>query len=138
MLLKDKTVVIFGGSGAIGRAAALAMAKESARIFLAARQADKLEKAAAEIRAAGGSVETLQLDVLDGGQTTAQVANLAGRTGGIGIVVNATGFLHNQGKTLAQLSLAEYHQGFVPFLDAQFTIAQAVAPWMGGDRKSVV
>ena len=74
MLLKDKTVVIFGGSGAIGRAAALAMAKESARIFLA-RQADKLEKAAAEIRAAGGSVETLQLDVLDGGQTTAQVAN---------------------------------------------------------------
>lgn len=114
MLLKDKTVVIFGGSGAIGRAAALAMAKEGARIFLAARQTDKLEKAAAEIRAAGGSVETLQLDVLDGGQTTAQVANLAGRTGGIDIVVNATGFLHNQGKTLAQLSLADYHQGFVP------------------------
>ncbi|ATY03418.1 TPA: SDR family oxidoreductase [Klebsiella aerogenes] len=138
MLLKDKTVVIFGGSGAIGRAAALAMAKESARIFLAARQADKLEKAAAEIRAAGGSVETLQLDVLDGGQTTAQVANLAGRTGGIDIVVNATGFPHNQGKTLAQLSLAEYHQGFVPFLDAQFTIAQAVAPWMGGEREGVI
>ena len=114
MLLKDKTVVIFGGSGAIGRAAALAMAKESARIFLTARQADKLEKAAAGIRAAGGSVETLQLDVLDGGQTTAQVANLAGRTGGIDIVVNATGFLHNQGKKLAQLSLAEYHQGFFP------------------------
>lgn len=128
MLLKDKTVVIFGGSGAIGRAAALAMAKEGARIFLAARQTDKLEKAAAEIRAAGGSVETLQLDVLDGGQTTAQVANLAGRTGGIDIVVNATGFLHNQGKTLAQLSLADYHQGFVPFLDAQFIIAKAVAP----------
>lgn len=138
MLLKDKTVVIFGGSGAIGRAAALAMAKEGARIFLAARQADKLEKAAAEIRAAGGSVETLQLDVLDGGQTTAQVANLAGRTGGIDIVVNATGFLHNQGKTLAQLSLAEYHQGFVPFLDAQFIIAKAVAPWMGGEREGVI
>jgi len=138
MLLKDKTVVIFGGSGAIGRAAALAMAKEGARIFLAARRADKLEKAAAEIRAAGGIVETLQLDVLDGEQTGAQVANLAGRTGGIDIVVNATGFLHDQGKTLEQLSLAEYHQGFVPFLDAQFTIAKAVAPWMGGEREGVI
>lgn len=114
MLLKDKTVVIFGGSGAIGRATALAMAKEGARIFLAARQADKLEKAAAEVRAAGGIVETLQLDVLDGGQTAGQVANLAGRTGGIDIVVNATGFLHDQGKTLEQLSLAEYRQGFCP------------------------
>ncbi len=33
MLLKDKTVVIFGGSGAIGRAAALAMAKEARGSF---------------------------------------------------------------------------------------------------------
>ncbi len=41
------------------------------------------KKAAAEIRAAGGSVETLQLDVLDGGQTTAQVANPPGEPAGL-------------------------------------------------------
>lgn len=138
MLLKDKTVVIFGGSGAIGSATALAMANKGAQIFLAARQADKLEKAADRVRAAGGIVDILPLNVLDGAQTTAQVARLAQQIGGIDVVVNATGFMHDQGKTLEQLSLSEYRQGFEPFLNAQFTIAQAVAPWMGGERAGVI
>jgi NAD(P)-dependent dehydrogenase (short-subunit alcohol dehydrogenase family) len=138
MLLKDKTVVIFGGSGAIGSATALVMAKEGAQIFLAARHSDRLEKAADRVRAARGIADILPLDVLDGVQTTTQVAQLAQRTGGIDIVINATGFRHDQGKMLEQLSLSEYRQGFEPFLSAQFTIAQAVAPWMGGERAGAV
>lgn len=37
MSLKNKTAVIFGGSGAIGSAAAYALAREGATVYLAAR-----------------------------------------------------------------------------------------------------
>ena len=52
--LKGKVAIITGGSDGIGKAAALSMAREGARVAIVARAQDKLETAAAEIRAAGG------------------------------------------------------------------------------------
>ncbi|HGV3487656.1 TPA: SDR family NAD(P)-dependent oxidoreductase, partial [Raoultella planticola] len=54
MLVKDKVAAIFGGSGAIGSAVAHAMAREGARVYLGARDRQKLDRVAGEIRAAGG------------------------------------------------------------------------------------
>lgn len=53
MLVKDKVAAIFGGSGAIGSAVAHAMAREGARVYLGARDRQKLDRVAGEIRAAG-------------------------------------------------------------------------------------
>ena len=55
MQLKNKTAVIFGGSGAIGSAAAYALAREGAHVWLAARTQTRLDRVADRIRAAGGS-----------------------------------------------------------------------------------
>jgi NAD(P)-dependent dehydrogenase (short-subunit alcohol dehydrogenase family) len=52
----------------------------------------------------------------------------------IDIVVNATGFMHDQGKRIEALTLAEFRQGFDPFLTAYFNIAKAVSPRMGGEH----
>lgn len=54
MLLKDKIVVIFGGSGAIGRAVAHVMAREGAHVCLGARSQEKLNRVADDIRGAVG------------------------------------------------------------------------------------
>ena len=54
MGLKNKTAVIFGGSGAIGSAAAHALAREGADVYLAARSHARLEQVADSIRADGG------------------------------------------------------------------------------------
>ncbi|EMN3918503.1 SDR family NAD(P)-dependent oxidoreductase [Citrobacter farmeri] len=138
MLLKNKVAVIFGGSGAIGSAVARNMAREGARVYLVARGQEKLERVAHEIRAAAGTVDTALIDVLDEQSMRTQIAELASRSGGFDIVVNATGFMHDQGKEVAELTLDEFMQGIRPFLTAQFTIAKAVTPHMGGQRAGVI
>lgn len=138
MLVKDKVAVIFGGSGAIGFAVAHAMAREGARVYLGARDRKKLDRVADDIRAAGGRAETFVVDVLDERSTGERIAQLTQRSGGLDIVINATGFVHNQGKEITTLSLAEFMQGITPFLAAQFNLAKAVIPHMGGARPGAI
>lgn len=134
MLLAGKTAVIFGGSGAIGSAVAQSMAREGANVYLGARSQQKLDQAAVRIRTTGGIAETFVTDVLDDQAMAEQVNYLAQKTGGIDVVVNATGFMHDQGKRIDALSLAEFMRGITPFLTAQFNISKAVTPHMGGER----
>jgi hypothetical protein len=65
VLLEAKNAVIYGGGGPIGGAVARAFAPEGARVFLAGRTPARLEGVGAEIRSAGGAVETAQVDALD-------------------------------------------------------------------------
>ena len=44
--LQDRVAIITGGSEGIGKAAALSMAKEGAKVIIVARRADVLEQAA--------------------------------------------------------------------------------------------
>ncbi|MBJ6361970.1 SDR family oxidoreductase [Paenibacillus sp. GCM10012307] len=60
MLLKDKRVVIIGGSAGIGFAAAQAAVVQGASVIIAGRSAEKLEKAKAII--GSDKVEAIQLD----------------------------------------------------------------------------
>lgn len=138
MLLTGKVAVIFGGSGAIGSAVAQAMAREGAHVCLGARCQEKLDWAASRLRMAGGTVDTFITDVLDEHDTSTQVTRLVQQTGGIDVVVNATGFMHEQGKRIDALSLSEFMSGITPFLAAQFNIAKAVMPHMGGNRAGVI
>ncbi|CAD7563288.1 3-oxoacyl-[acyl-carrier protein] reductase [Citrobacter europaeus] len=138
MLLAGKVAVIFGGSGAIGSAVAQAMAREGAHVYLGARSQEKLDWTASRLRTAGGTVDTFITDVLDEHDASKQITQLAQQTGGIDVVVNATGFMHEQGKRIEALSLPEYMGGITPFLSAQFNIAKSVTPHMGGDRAGVI
>ena len=65
MLLEGKNAIIYGGGGAIGSAVARAFAAEGARVYLAGRTLEKLEKAADVIRGDGGHAHTAQLNALD-------------------------------------------------------------------------
>lgn len=127
MGFKNKIAVIFGGSGAIGSAVAHALAREGAEVHLAARTSTRLEHVANSIRNAGGSASTFIFDALDEFAPLPEFAH-------IDIVVNATGFMHDQGKRLDALALSEFRQGFDPFLTAYFNIAKAVSPRMGGEH----
>ena len=58
-----KVIAITGASSGIGRATALRLAKDGAKVVLAARGEEKLVSTAAEIRRAGGDATTLVADV---------------------------------------------------------------------------
>ena len=51
MLLEGKVAVIYGAGGAVGRAVALAFAREGATLFLTGRHAASVERLAREIAA---------------------------------------------------------------------------------------
>jgi NAD(P)-dependent dehydrogenase (short-subunit alcohol dehydrogenase family) len=53
MLLEGKNAIIYGGAGAIGGAVARAFAGEGARIFLAGRTLENLERVAETIKTGG-------------------------------------------------------------------------------------
>ena len=65
MNLNGKVVIVTGGSGAIGRAICSRFSKAGAKVIVAARNLEKLEAVAAELRAAGGEAAAVQVDVTD-------------------------------------------------------------------------
>lgn len=91
--LKGKVAIITGGSDGIGKAAALSMAKEGAKVAIAARTVSKLEAAASDIRAEakGGDVMAVPTDVRDEAQVKRMVDDVVKRWGRVDILVNNAG-----------------------------------------------
>ncbi len=61
--LKDKVVVITGASSGIGKACAIAFAKQGAKVMLAARDEDKLNQVMIEINSKGSIAAACKTDV---------------------------------------------------------------------------
>lgn len=138
MLLKGKVAVIFGGSGAIGAAIAQVLLREGAHVYLCARDLNKLQNIATQLQKYECAVHTVSVDVLDSQATSEAVAQIAQATSGLDIVINATSFIHNQGKEILELNLDEFVGGINPFLTAQFNISKAAVPFMGGERDGTI
>jgi 3-hydroxy acid dehydrogenase / malonic semialdehyde reductase len=90
--LKDKVVFITGASAGIGLSCARAFAAQGARLLLAARRADRLEKLAGELETAYGTVSRLvALDVRDRRAVESALAALPGDWRAIDVLVNNAG-----------------------------------------------
>lgn len=83
--------LVTGASSGIGRALALRLAREGARVALVARREAELEALAEELRAAGGEALVLPCDVSRRGEAEAAAARAVERFGEIDLLVNNAG-----------------------------------------------
>lgn len=90
-LLTDKTAIVTGGGRGIGRAIALAFAREGADVCLVARTRRQLDYVAAEIRELGRRAVVAECDVTDLPSANAAVANTIAEFGHLDILVNNAG-----------------------------------------------
>lgn len=89
--LEDKIALITGAGRGIGRAIALAYAREGAKLSLAARSAPELEETAALCRGLGSEVLITSTDVVDAKQVGRMVDSTVERYSTIDILVNNAG-----------------------------------------------
>jgi 3-oxoacyl-[acyl-carrier protein] reductase len=92
MRLRDKVAIVTGASRGIGRATAIALAAEGARVVVNYNaRADAAEQVVAEIAAAGGQAAARQADVGDFAQAEALVKSTVEAHGDLHILVNNAG-----------------------------------------------
>src|SRR5215468_3255727 len=101
MLLADRSAVIYGGGGAIGGAVARVFAREGAQVFIAGRTQARLDAVVRDIAAAGGAVETAQVDAFDLRAVEKHAEAVAEKAGRIDIALNAVSVMHDQGTLVA-------------------------------------
>ena len=86
--LKGKVALLTGGAGLYGRQIAEALAEAGAVTHIASRNVAELEKVAEALRAAGGDVTALSLDLEDESSIQALVAEIVRRSGRLDVLVN--------------------------------------------------
>lgn len=103
--LEGRTAMVTGASRGLGRAIALGLARSGASLVLAARDEIRLEEAANEIRALGGTARTIAFDLADLEAVQDAANRLTAEGLAIDILVNngaIGGWAPLHGSTLAQ------------------------------------
>ena len=116
--LKGKVAFLTGASMGIGRATATRFALEGAKVTICARGADALADTVADIRAKGGDVTPLKLDVSDLEAYKRAVNETAERHGRLDILVNNA--MDASMSPIEDLTLAGWHSCFRVNVDPAF------------------
>jgi 3-hydroxy acid dehydrogenase/malonic semialdehyde reductase len=128
--LKDKIVFITGASSGIGEACARAFAAEGARLLLAARRVERLEKLAADLKAAFGTrSRVFALDVRDRKTVEETVAGLPAGWKDIEVLVNNAGLSRGLDK-LQEGKPADWEEMIDTNVKGLLYVSRAVLPGM--------
>ena len=126
--LEHKVVLITGASKGIGLACARAFLAEGARVALAARGADTLQAAVADLRAVGADVIGVPADLTNTAQAERLAREVEAQLGPIDVLVNSAGAARRT--PAPELTAADWHAA----MDAKFFTyvhaMQAVLPAM--------
>jgi NAD(P)-dependent dehydrogenase (short-subunit alcohol dehydrogenase family) len=89
--LAGRVALVTGGGRGIGRAIALALAADGAKVAVSARSQDQIEAAAGEIEAQGGEALAVGCDISDKEQVARMVDAVTTGLGPIDILINNAG-----------------------------------------------
>lgn len=130
MLLENKNAIIYGGGGAIGGGVARAFAREGARVFLAGRSRNALDKVAEEITSAGGRAEVGVVDALDEHAVDEHARSVESQAGSIDISFNLITRGDVQGIPLVDMATADFVHAITTGITTNFITTRAAARQM--------
>ena len=123
--IRDQHVLVTGGSSGLGRHFARFVAGNGAKVTLAARRAEALESAVAEIGAAGGKAKSVILDVTSVDSVSRAMEQAESGFGPIHAVIN------NAGVTATKPALEQDERAWDSVIDTNlkgvWLVAQAAA-----------
>ncbi len=124
--LDGKRALVTGASRGIGLGCAVALAEAGAHVVLAARGADALAAAVAEMQALGLSAEWQAVDITD----TAAISAVLDQIGPVDILCNSAGLARHSPALATQE--ADFDAVMAINVKAAYFLAQAVAARMTG------
>ncbi len=136
MILKDRVAIVTGAGSGIGRAGALVMAREGAHVIVADIDWENARETARQIGEAGGSAESLVVDVLDDQAIKAGIAEIAGQHGRIDILHNHAGA--QVAGNLEEVAVSGFDASWNLNVRAHFMASRLVMPIMKKAGKGVI
>ena len=131
--MSAETVIVTGGARGLGRAYALALARDGYAVVVA--DAADAGDVVAEIEAAGGTAASVRVDVSDEAQTEAMAAATLERFGRIDALVNnAAYFTQIRKKPFDELTVDEWDHAFAVNVRGTWLCCRAVVPPMKRQR----
>jgi 3-oxoacyl-[acyl-carrier protein] reductase len=129
MKLKDKVALITGGARGIGKAVALAYAREGARLAICARTEAEIHETVEEIQKLKVDTKGWPCDVSLEDSVKAFVGNVAREFGRIDVLVNNAGVM-TRPVPITQLEVKKWDYTIAVNLRGPFLITQSVLPLM--------
>jgi 3-oxoacyl-[acyl-carrier protein] reductase len=129
--LDGRTALVTGASQGIGRAVALLLARQGARVIVAARNQAKLDELVGEIAGAGGQAHPLPLDLAKPAEVPAQLARLEGLAAewtAVDVLVNNAGVTADG--LLARMTLEQWDQVLTTNLTGAFVLTRELVKGM--------
>jgi NAD(P)-dependent dehydrogenase (short-subunit alcohol dehydrogenase family) len=108
---ENKVVLITGGTTGIGRATAIAFAREGARVVISGRRKAEGAETVALVEKAGGKGFFVQSDVSDEAQVKALVQTVVDQFGRLDIAFNNAG-IDNESSPLTESTVEQYNRVF--------------------------
>jgi NAD(P)-dependent dehydrogenase (short-subunit alcohol dehydrogenase family) len=138
--LKGQTAIVTGGSGGLGRATCIALAKAGAHVVVVDVDPGRVEEVVAESRGQGSGADALGLilDVRSEPAMEEMTQQALARFGSIDVLVTCAGKLRARGSTLkplAQMRTEEWDEVIDTNLKGVFLSNRAVLPAMIARRR---
>lgn len=137
MDLKNKVVVITGGSKGIGKAVAEALAREGGKIFICARSESELRNAKSGITKEGGWCEYSVVDVTKEKEVERFIDGIISSQKRIDVIVNNAGWCHKE-NSIEDLTDADYRSTFSANVDSVFYFLRKVVPLMKKQKNGII